>query len=215
MADWLTYSLSDFIPFAPSTYARLFQTYHAEIWPLWAVGLLVGLVTVWLLAGGRARWAAALLGICWLWTGWAFLIERYQTLNWAGLQMGLFYMAAGVVIAAAGLGAVGRKTRAGAALALLATLGHPLIVGADGLPWDGGGLVGTAPDPTALATLGLALATAGWRRFAIALPAALWCALGVLAAVGMERPALGGAAAAGIILFAVFSVWPAGRRGLG
>jgi hypothetical protein len=129
--------------------------------------------------------------------------------------MGVFFLATGVLIAVIGFGASPLRSKAGAALALFATLGHPLIVGTSGLPWDAGGLMGTAPDPTALAALGVALGTCGWRRWAIALPAGAWCVFGFLTALGMERPALGAAAGAGAALFCVFSVWPGRKRGLG
>ena len=75
MPEGSTYSLADFLMFAPRTYYRLFELYNAAIWPaqLGAQGL--GLAILALLRWGgpwRGRAVAAILAAAWAWTAWAF-----------------------------------------------------------------------------------------------------------------------------------------------
>ena len=42
MAEWWTYTLSDFLLFSPRTYRRLFELYNADIWPAQLVALALG-----------------------------------------------------------------------------------------------------------------------------------------------------------------------------
>jgi hypothetical protein len=94
MSEWWTYSLSDLLLFSPRTYYRLFELYNAEIWPLQVAALLLGAV---LLRGPpwRGRAIAAALASCWLWVAWAYLLARYDTINWAAR-----YFAAGFAVEA-------------------------------------------------------------------------------------------------------------------
>ena len=86
MSEWWTYTLTDFLLFSPRTYYRLFALYNAELWPLQLVALALGVailvlvrrVTAW---SGRA--VAAILAALWLFVAWAYLLERYDPINWA------------------------------------------------------------------------------------------------------------------------------------
>src|SRR5688572_19350147 len=93
MSEWWTYSLSDFLLFAPRTYYRLFELYNAAIWPAQIVALALGgailLLLAWRGPVWRGRVVAALLALCWLWIGWAFLLERYARINWAAEYLAL------------------------------------------------------------------------------------------------------------------------------
>lgn len=170
MTEWWTYRLSDFLMFSPRTYWRLIELYNREIWPAQLAALAAGLVALWLAASPRAsagRWLAALLALAWLWVGWAFHWQRYATINWAAQ-----YFAVAFAVQAAlwvGLGVLHRDARpapaAGAALPglgwLLAVAGvllYPLAGLLAGRPWTQAEVFGIAPEPTALASLGLLLA---------------------------------------------------------
>jgi hypothetical protein len=98
------------------------------------------------------------------------------------------------------------------AMIRIAVLGHPLFTALSGASWTSAGFFATAPDPTAAATLGLALAFTGWRRWALSVIPLAWCAIGLLTALGMHRPALGFTAGLGLVLFALFSIWPGRHR---
>ena len=42
MAEWWTYSISDFLLFSPRTYYRLFELYNADLWPAQILAILLG-----------------------------------------------------------------------------------------------------------------------------------------------------------------------------
>ena len=86
MSEWWTYSLSDFLLFSPRIYYRLFELYNAAIWPLQILALALGAAIFGLLLSGvvwRGRAIATILAACWLWVAWGYLLQRYDTINWA------------------------------------------------------------------------------------------------------------------------------------
>jgi hypothetical protein len=185
MSDWWTYSLSDFLLFAPRTYYRLFELYNDDIWPAQIAALAAGAAIVALLdrSGARtSRLVAAILAASWLFVAWAFHLERYATINWAAV-----YFAAGFALQALLLlwsGAIrGRLdlrleataiSRAGLALFLFALLVHPAIGRLVGRPWTQAEIFAAAPDPTAVATLGVLL-TASRVPWGLMFLPLLWC----------------------------------------
>jgi hypothetical protein len=187
MSEWWTYSLSDFLLFSPRTYYRLFELYNADIWPAQVVALALGLAILagWLRGTAWAgRGAGAVLAACWLWVAWAFHAQRYATINSAAV-----FFAIGFAIEALLLLWIGgvrariafapvRGGVRGAALGvtLFAMLGYPLLAAAGGRAWRQMELFGVAPDPTALATLGLLALSARtpWPLLPVPL---LWCAI--------------------------------------
>lgn len=86
MAEWLSYTPSDFLLFSARTYYRLFDLYNHAIWPGQILALMLGLVVLWRLHRGGARQGAVvttILSAGWLWTAWSYLLEQYGTINWA------------------------------------------------------------------------------------------------------------------------------------
>jgi Family of unknown function (DUF6064) len=173
MSEWWTYSLSDFLLFSPRTYYRLFELYNAAVWPLQLLALAIGIAILALSLAGRpwqARAGTALLACCWSWVAWAYLWERYETVNWAASYFALaFAVEALLLIAAAAVGngvSLPRPSTAagiaGVGIFLLALLGYPLIGPLLGRPWLQAEFFGVMPDPTVAATLGLL--SAAWRR---------------------------------------------------
>ena len=83
------------------------------------------------------------------------------------------------------IGALSAKL--GIALLVYALAFHPLIAPLTGRPWTQAEIFGLAPDPTAVATLGVLLAVARPSRLLFAIPL-LWCALTGLTLWTMESP---------------------------
>ncbi len=170
MSEWWTYRLSDFLMFSPRTYWRLVELYNHDVWPAQLAALAVGLWAIWLAASRRAgagRVLAALLAAAWLWVGWAFHWQRYATINWAAPYFAMaFAIQAGLLL---GLGSFHRNTYATPAGSLMRNLGwllavtgvvfYPLAGLLAGRPWAQAEVFGIAPEPTALASLGLLLAS--------------------------------------------------------
>jgi Family of unknown function (DUF6064) len=216
MSEWWTYSLSDFLLFSPRTYYRLFELYNSAIWPLQVLALALGVVILALLLRGglwRGRAVAAMLATCWLWVAWAYLLERYDTINWAASYFAAGFVVEGLLLIWTGIvrdrlrfrpgsDLIGR---AGLCICLFALFVHPLIGPLAGRPWLQVELFGVAPDPTAVATLGVLVAAhrTHWELLIIPL---LWCAISGATLWTMQSPdALVMPVAAALVM--VLAVW--------
>lgn len=159
--DWLTYRPADFLLFSPEVYWRLFELQNRALWPLPLVALAVGgVIVAALLLRRRERVAWLAIGCGWIWTAYGFFWLRYQPVNWLAEYAAWAFAAEGAAIVA--FAAAGRlRTREGrwAGLALLVwTIAlHPLLPLLTGRPLIQAEIIGLAPDPTAIATLGLLL----------------------------------------------------------
>jgi hypothetical protein len=197
MSEWWTYTLTDFLLFSPRTYYRLFELYNAAVWPAQIVTLALGLaILVSIMRGGSwsGRVVSALLAALWLFVAWAYLLERYDTINWAARYFAIGFVVQAALLAWSGLildrlrFGVGDITgRIGLALLLYALVIHPLIAPLTSRPWMQAEIFGLAPDPTAIATLGVLVAVDRPRWHLLAIPF-LWCALAGLTLWTMESP---------------------------
>jgi len=225
MTEWWTYRLQDFLMFAPRTYYRLFELANSELWPahLPTFGIGVAVLVLSLAAARQPRCAppaCVLLALLWGWVAWAFLWQRYASINWAarGFAVGfalegvllLVYAATGVTHRAAGPAGV-RRVALG--LWLLALVLHPAVAPLLGRPWLQAEWFGIAPDPTALATLGWLLQVSpAVRSPAARLLAALtwgvpllWCAISGATLLAMRSPAAVLLPAAAVV--ALWAAW--------
>ncbi len=185
MSEWWTYSLRDLLLFSQRTYTRLFELHNQEWWPLPLLALALGAVLLVLAWRGGERAGRALLVIlaaCWLWVAWAWHAQRYAPINWAA---GYFAWAWGVQGVLLGVMSWWGRFDAAPAAKLwrefgLALLGYALVIHPSLAPlldrgWAQAELFGMAPDPTALATLGVLLTIklrhSGWL---FPIPVA-WC----------------------------------------
>ena len=185
--------LEDLLLFDARVYWRLFALENAAVWPAQPVVLAAALLLILCpLRGWRpsGRWLGPLLGAAWLWSGWHFVALRYGTVNWAAPTFACGFYAEAALLATLGLSGrlvlLRRGPGASAGLGLLAAAAFvwPLLALADGRSWAEAEVVVLAPDPTALATLGL-LACAERNRWTALLCAApvLWLALSALTLV--------------------------------
>ena len=199
MSEWWTYSLRDLLLFSRQTYYRLFELYNLEWWPLQIVALTLGVAVFVLLrrGGERAgRVTTLILALGWLWVAWAFHVQRYASINlaagyfaWAFVVQALLLLWMGAVRGRLAPAPVGRlQRRAGLGLVLFALLLFPLIGPLLGRSLFQAEVFGMAPDPTALATLGVLLlsgARPAWALFPV--PVA-WCLISGATLWAMEAP---------------------------
>jgi hypothetical protein len=183
MSEWWTYELADFLMFAPRTYYRLFELYNRAVWPLHVLAAILGLAIplLALRAAWQGRLVAAILAACWLWVAWAFLHERYATINWAADYFAIGFALQALLIAWRGLLRDRLRlhpTPVGMVLLLFAILVQPMLGPLLGRDWWQHELFGLAPDPTVVATLGVLLLAPErppWELLPIPLA---WCAIG-------------------------------------
>lgn len=223
MTEWWSYSLRDLLMFSPRTYYRLFELYNIELWPLQLFALALG-IAVLLLWRRRSELAgralAAILALCWLWVAWAYHSQRYANIslaaNYYALAFALealFLLWLGVVRGRFTLAPAGNvRRRIGLLLFVFALLCFPLIGPVLGRSWLQAEIFGMAPDPTALATLGILLLCGVrplWWLFPI--PAA-WCLISGATLWAMDAPdfvivPLGALLAIGLVIFS--AIFPA------
>ncbi len=183
MSEWWTYRPADFLMFAPDTYWRLFELHNAAWWPLGVLANALVLALAVALWRGHAlapRLGAGLMAVLSAAVAWGFVWRLYVPINWGAQALaGLFALAALGWPLLAPEGHL-RPSRAGAALMALAALSWPLMAWAGERPLAQAELIGLAPDPTAVAALGLLLQ---WRVRSAPGQAVWWAltALGVLA----------------------------------
>ena len=84
MAGGTAYALSDLLLFSPRVYYRLFELHNRAVWPAQLLTGALGVAVLSLMLRpmrGRAHLLSAILGLLWLWVAWAFVWQRYATIN--------------------------------------------------------------------------------------------------------------------------------------
>jgi hypothetical protein len=183
MLDW-SYRLSDFLLFSPRVYWRMFELHNEALWPLQMPILAIGLAAVVLALlrpGHHGRVIAILLAALWVSVGWNFMWQRYSAINWAALYIAPFFGLQALLLLVSGLlsglrfDQSGVRRVAGYALFSFAFVGYPLLAPLSGRPWSGAEILGIAPDPTAIGTLGLLMLARGRMAVLLAPMPILWC----------------------------------------
>lgn len=163
MTEWLSYRPSDFLMFAPDTYWRLFELHNAAWWPLGLLANVLVLALALALWQGHehaARPGMALMAAVSALVAWGFVWRLYVPINWGAQALaGLYVLAALGWLMLNGTAGRARRSRAGTLLLLMASLSWPLLAPADARPIVQAEFIGLAPDPTAVAGLGLLLHT--------------------------------------------------------
>lgn len=183
----LSYRPEDFLLFSEPVYWRLFLVHNDTFWPL-QFGFLAGALAVALLVWRWPHRASGIPGliaaVAWGFSGWAFFEESYASINWAAPYVAPLFYAEGIaLLLLAGSRHLSFQPRPAAArsalgwtLLLYGLFIHPLQHLLADRPPLGFELFGLAPDPTAIATLGLLCLSAGGRMVLLAMVAPLlWC----------------------------------------
>ncbi|WMS41964.1 DUF6064 family protein [Acuticoccus sp. MNP-M23] len=222
METWLTYSPQDFLLFSAETYWRLFALANQSVWPLAAVAplLLLGLCLALLSGAGRSGVAAILaLGAGWVVVAEIFLARYYAPINMIAAYARPVFWVEAVLLVMFGLRlsfvADGLRRVAGTIFVLLAAA-YPALGVVAGRPLNAAEVVGIAPDPTAVATLGLLLlARPSWRVGLLAIVPAGWLLVSAATLLTMGSAtgwlALGAAIVATTVMSAS-AVWPNGSK---
>lgn len=170
-ADWLSYSLQDFVMFGPQVFLRLFIRINEDLWPWQVLAVVVAIgIPVLLLRQERnaRRLAVGLMAAAWAVSGYLFLVGYFGPINWPAVWFGWAFVAQGGVLAAAMCfgGVQGGRPPYGRFLVLwlLVVFGLPWLAVAETGQWQAVALFGIVPGTTAAAgALALALMTRTWR----------------------------------------------------
>lgn len=170
MSDFsLMETLSRLVPYTRDVYFRLFDAYDDAIWPAHIVAYALCFLALWITLrsfAGSARLVAAVLAAVWIWNGIAFQMLFFSKINWIAWPIGLLFVIQGLCFFVVGAARNRLDFRfapdslagkCGIVFAAAALIVYPLLQSPLGLGWPGTGLVGVAPGPTTLFTLGLLL----------------------------------------------------------
>lgn len=189
MSQWWTYRPEDFLLFSERVYWRLFELHNAAVWPWPVVALVLGATIAALIlfpTQHSDRLISTILATGWLFVAWTFFWNRHQTINWAAPYIAPFFAFEAVLLVLIGGIRNALLFRAardpgvilGLALYAYALAIHPLTALLGGRPVQAAEIFAIAPDPTAIATLGLvAAAKAGASRWLLLPVPILWCVL--------------------------------------
>lgn len=208
LGDPASYAVADFVPFNAEVYFRLIERFGEMAWPWHGATLALGLAAIILAWRGRSRIACGLIAMPWAWVGIAFLGQQYAELNWAGSWFaGAFLVEAGVLlllaITGAGFGRAGATRAAtqspvgehsvprtgGLFLAAFGLIAYPAIAPLSGFGAFQAETFGIHPDPTAVATLGIALLglRGAWLWLVLLVPLS-WCVVSGLTLQVLDAP---------------------------
>jgi len=199
MPEWWTYSLSDFLLFSPRTYYRLIGRHNEALWPAQLLTIGLGVLTGGLLtrpSAWQGRVVSGLLAVHWAWVAWAFIWNRYASINWAAKYfVGLFAVEV-VLLVWVGVNRGGLRFRprrdapgtVGIVLFVTGLAGYPMLAPLLERGWTQAEVFGIAPDPTVAATLGLLLLVEGPPRWGLLIAPALWCLIAGATLVAMGSP---------------------------
>ena len=173
------------LPFTAEILFSSFEQYNRALWPLPVVAPALALAIVGLALrpvrhGDRA--IGMLLALAWLWVGVGYHILHFAALDFAAPAYGAFFVVQGLLLGWSALVRNGLAVRftgdlfgwCGLALALAAALAWPLADGLWSPGWPSVRVVGLAPGPTAVFTLGMLLLGAGRTPLHLALIPLLW-----------------------------------------
>lgn len=201
------------LPYTAEVLFSMMEQYNRAIWPAGPVALLLALGAL-VLTVRPAREADRIIGVllaaAWIWVGAAHQLGPMATIDFAAPLYGGLWVLQGLLLAWSCVlrRRVAFRFRAdafgwtGVGLAAFALIGYPLVVRLMGYGWPALPLVGVAPNPTVVFTMGLLLlgdrapvhlaalplvwsAVAGVTAWLLALPVDFAVPLATVAGVGL------------------------------
>lgn len=188
MQDWSSYSLSDFLLFSPRVYERMFVLLNQDLWPAQLLFAIAGFAILFAVARFELRgmqFGLVALALAWMLVAFVFFQGRYEQINWLGRYIMPIAIVQGVLLLATAI-AVQRGTRfgwpvsslAGMVIVLLLCLGlvvYPLLALTSEQGLAGAQMLFATPDPTAVATLGIAALLRSPMRWLLMIVPIAWC----------------------------------------
>ena len=177
------------LPYTSEVFFSLFDVYNRAIWPAPWAALALALIAFWLTLWPRensGRIGSAILALFWLWCGAVYHLFFFTSLNfWAFGFAALFILEALLLlwsgVAKGRLNPVETSTKsrtAGLALMLFALAGYPALTWIVGHTYPAMALIGVAPCPTVIFTLGFLLSCRPPLSLRLAAPPMIWTVIG-------------------------------------
>ena len=160
------------LPFTAEVLSSVLEQYNRAIWPaqIIATGLgLAAVVSTLRPFPDSGRLIGAALAAAWAWIGVVYYLMHMATIDFTAPALGVFFVIQGALLAWTGAlrGRLAWRFRAdafgwtGIGLVVLAMAATPLIAWLAGHGWPRAPMVGVAPCPTAIFTIGMLLLVDG------------------------------------------------------
>lgn len=173
------------LPFTADVLFSSFAQYNGALWPVPILApALAAIVVPFTLRPLRhsSRILSAVLGLAWTWVGIGYFILYFSAFDFAAPGYGLVFALEGLLLLWAGAvrGRLAFRFAGdlfgwcGLVLVFAAMLAGPLADWLSGYDWAGSRVVGLAPGPTAVFTLGMLLLVIGRTPLHLALIPLLW-----------------------------------------
>ncbi len=187
------------LPFSAEVLDALIGRYNLAIWPVPLLGVALAAAaaahSLRPVRGGD-HLVAALLTVAWTWVGIAFHIRQVAAIDFMAPVYGAFFVLQGLLLAWAGATSRWQPLRfrpdvggwTGLGLATTAIAGYPVLAILVGHDWPRIPFAATAPDPTAMLTLGLLLLSAGPVRLYLLIVPVLWSLVAAVTALSLGTP---------------------------
>lgn len=210
------------LPYTADVLFASFEQYNQGLWPLPGLAWLLGLAAVGLAfrpVPQQDRAIAALLACGWLWTGYGYHYLHFGTLNFAAPVYAVLFVLEGLFLVWTGVVRCGLRVRfhpdlfgwAGLTVTIAALVLLPVADWLSASTWSGVRVVGLAPAPTALFTLGLLLLCEPRPPVYLAIIPLLWTLIAGASAWVLTIPQDQALAVAGMVAFALI-VWKNRQR---
>lgn len=180
-----TYRITDFVLFSKETLFEVYDAYNQQWWPLQIFWILLSFLILSFAKAPslfRSRILSVILSAAFLWSGSAFLIGQFQSINWVAQYFAYLFFAEAALIFL--LGALLGKFEIGSANKFSRLFGLMLFALAAFVPFEiffdhklSPVLVfGFGADRTAVGTMGLLIASsAKWLKWILMAPCLIWC----------------------------------------
>lgn len=187
------------LPFTPEQFVAVFANYNAAIWPAQVVAYLLGSFAVLSLLFHQGLWSdraiAAILALIWAWTGFAYHLLFFATINKAAYAFFLLFVVQAAALAYAGIYRridfglpPGAAKWVGTLFVFYAAVAYPLIGMAAGHRAAELPMFGITPCPVTMFTFGILLMTLRRPPIVLLVIPALWSIIGGSAAFLLHVP---------------------------
>ncbi|MBR0970562.1 MULTISPECIES: DUF6064 family protein [Bradyrhizobium] len=187
------------LPFTEYQFLAIFASYNQAIWPAQVLAYLLGGTALVLLVAPN-RWSdrviAAILAVMWAWTGVAYHLVFFATINKAAILFGALFVLQAAALIHAGLVQHRVMFRFRCHLAgwiglffvTYSALLYPLIGLITGHSWPELPMFGVTPCPVTIFTFGMLLLTRGTLPAGLLIIPVIWSLIGGSAAILLRVP---------------------------
>lgn len=196
------------IPFTVGQFLAVFHSYNQAIWPMQVTAYIMGMAAIYL-AVRKSRHSdkiiCGILALMWIWTGAAYHMAFFSSINKAAYAFGVLFITQGVLFIIYGIIKPGLSFKAapagipaaGCILIVYSMLVYPVIGQLLGHGYPQSPVFGVTPCPVTIFTFGLLLWAEKIPKQILPVPL-IWSLIGSFAALSLGIREDAGLLAAGI-----------------